>query len=58
LYRVVAGQDGSRSVYGCEWLSVTATTRLDALDAARAAVSAWLEVEPEAFDVEALEVQR
>jgi hypothetical protein len=32
---------------------VTATGRREALDEARAAIAKWLEVDPEAFDVEA-----
>jgi hypothetical protein len=35
------------------WLSVTALGRREALDEARAAIAEWLEVEPDAFDVEA-----
>jgi hypothetical protein len=32
---------------------VTATNRREALDEARAAIAEWLEVQPDAFDVEA-----
>jgi hypothetical protein len=52
FYRVVAAQDGSWSVLGCPWLSIAANDRRSAVDATRAAVAAWLAVEPDAFDVE------
>ena len=35
------------------WVSVTATGRREALDEARAAVAEWVEVQPDAFEVEA-----
>jgi hypothetical protein len=33
------------------WLTLTATSRMEALEAARAAIAVWLEVSPDAFDV-------
>jgi len=53
LYRVRMDRDGRWSVDGCPWLSIEAKDRQSALEATRAAVSDWLEVEPDAFDVEA-----
>jgi len=41
------------SVDALPWVSVTATGRREALDEARAAIAAWLEVEPDTLDVEA-----
>ena len=35
------------------WLSVTATGRREALDEAREVIAEWLDVPPDAFDVEA-----
>jgi hypothetical protein len=52
FYRVVAAQDGSWSVLGCPWLPIAANDRRSAVDATRAAVAAWLAVEPDVFDVE------
>ena len=51
MYRVRA-QDGRWTVHAMAWLSVAATGRSEALDAARAAIAEWLEVSPQAFDVE------
>lgn len=53
LYRVRAGQDGRWTVEGCPSLSVTASDRRAALERTRTAVAEWLDVEPDAFDVEA-----
>lgn len=52
-YRVRMAQDGRRVVDGMPWLPLSATARREALDEARAAIAAWLEVRPHAFDVEA-----
>jgi len=52
-YRLRAGQDGSWTLDGLPGVVVTADTKRAALTAARAAIAAVLEVDPEAFDVEA-----
>lgn len=52
-YRLATGQDGRWGVDAMPWLSVAAVNRREALDEARAAIAAWLQVEPDAFDVEA-----
>ena len=52
-YRVTTDEDGRWGVATLPWVSVEATNRREALDAARAAIAAWLQVEPDAFDVEA-----
>ena len=52
-YRVTAAEDGRWRVASLPWVSVTATSRREALAEARAAIAAWLEVSPEGFDVEA-----
>jgi hypothetical protein len=52
LYRVRTAQDGSWSVEGCPWLSVTASDRRGARESATRAVADWLDVEPDAFEVE------
>lgn len=51
-YRVTAAEDGRWRVDTLPWVSLTATGRREALDEARAAIAAWLQVEPHAFDVE------
>ena len=51
-YRLQAAQDGSWTVDGSLGVKVTAETRKAALTAARAAIAAVLEVDPESFDVE------
>ena len=51
-YRVTTAQDGRWTVDAMPWVSVAAVNRREALDEARAAIAAWLEVEPDAFDVE------
>lgn len=51
-YRVTAAEDGRWRVDTLPWVSLTATGRREALDEARAAIAAWLQVEPDAFDVE------
>ncbi len=52
-YRILPAQDGSWYVDALPWLSVTATRRRDAMEAARAAMADWLDVTPDEFDVEA-----
>jgi hypothetical protein len=52
VYRV-RSKDGGWSVDALPWLSVTAASRRDALDAGRAAIAEWLEVPPDAFDLQA-----
>lgn len=52
LFRLQAAQDGSWAVDGCPWLVVPATGRRGAPSAARAVIAAWLDVPPDAFDVE------
>ena len=51
--RLRAVQDGSWVVVELPWLSVVATDRREALDAARAAIAEWLEVQRDASDVAA-----
>jgi predicted RNase H-like HicB family nuclease len=51
-YRVTAAEDGCWTVDELPSVSVTATGRREALDEARAATAEWLEVDPDAFDVE------
>jgi hypothetical protein len=51
LYRLRA-DDGRWAVDAMSWLPVTAGGHAEALIAARAAISAWLEVPPGSFDVE------
>lgn len=52
MYRL-RPQDGRWTVDAMPWVSVTSGGRLEALDAARAAISEWLEVRRDAFDLEA-----
>ena len=52
-YRITAAEDGRWRVDTLPWVSVTARGRREALDEARAAIAEWLEVEADAFDVEA-----
>jgi hypothetical protein len=51
-YRLRPAQDGSWTVEGHPRVTVTAETKLAALTAARAAIAAVLEVDPESFDLE------
>jgi hypothetical protein len=51
-YRLQADQDGRYAIYGCPRPTVAATTRRAALDAARLTIAQWLDVGPDAFDVE------
>ena len=52
LYRVRTAQDGSWRVEWCPWLVGTAANRVVALANARTTIAAWLEVDPDAFEVE------
>jgi hypothetical protein len=51
-YRLEALPDGSWGVVGLPGVTVTAAGRREALEAARAAIAAVLEVPADAFDVE------
>jgi len=51
-YRVSRGQDGGWAVLGLSWLLIDATDRRSALEATRAAVARWLDVDADVFDVE------
>jgi hypothetical protein len=53
VYRCVAAKDGRWEVLGCPWLSIEANDRRSAVEATGAAVADWLDVEPNAFGVEA-----
>jgi hypothetical protein len=52
-YRLRTAVDGRWCVDALPWLKLAATGRRAAMDEARAAIAAWLEVPPDAFDVEA-----
>lgn len=52
MYRARTDADGRWQVDGCPWLQIDVRTRSDALAATRAAVASWLDVDPDAFDVE------
>ena len=52
-YRLRAAQDGSWTVEGLPGVMVTAETRKAAMTAAKAAIAAVLEVDPESFDLDA-----
>ena len=52
-YRVTTAQDGRWRVDTLPWVPpLSATSRREALEAAREAIATWLEVEPDSFDVE------
>jgi hypothetical protein len=51
-YRVTTAEDGRWRVETLPWVPVTATSRREALDEARAAIADWLDVRPDSFDVE------
>ena len=53
LYRLSAARDGAWRVEWCPWLRVVPWTWSEALAAERAAIAEWLDVPPDAFDVEA-----
>ena len=52
LYRVRLTAAETWEVEWCPWLSIDATSRSDALAAARRALVAWLECAPDAVEVE------
>ena len=52
MYRLRVSPDGSWTVDGLAWLYVAPVDRRKAPDAARATIAAWLDVAPDAFDVE------
>lgn len=52
MYRVLPAVDGHWYVLGYPWLAIDANDRRSAMEATRAAVAEWLEVERDAFDVE------
>jgi hypothetical protein len=51
-YRLRAAQDGSWTVEGLPGVTLAAETKRTALTAARAAIAAVLEVDPESFDLD------
>jgi hypothetical protein len=51
-YRIRTAADGRWYVDAMPWLSVAADGRREAMVEARAAIAGWLEVDPDAFDVE------
>ena len=51
-YRLRAASDGAWTVDALSWVTVTAPSRREALDATRAAIAEWLEMPPDSFDVE------
>jgi hypothetical protein len=51
LYRLRA-QDGRWTVDGMSWLTVTAASRTEAVNVARAAIAEWLDVPRQSFDIE------
>jgi hypothetical protein len=46
------GEDERWKVDAMPWVTVTATGRREALDEARAAIAAWLDVPSDAFNLE------
>jgi hypothetical protein len=52
-YRVLEAVDGRWYVLGYPWVSIDANDRRSAIEATRTAVADWLDVEPDASDVEA-----
>jgi hypothetical protein len=52
-YRVAATGDGSTvHIVELPWIAPIRASRSEAIDRAREAIAAWLDVQPEAFDVE------
>ena len=51
-YRLTRRVAGGRAVDELPWLPVVATSRREALEAGREAIAAWLEVGPDALDLE------
>jgi hypothetical protein len=52
VYRATEAQDGRWYVLRYPWLHINAKDRRSALETTRAAVTEWLGVDPDAFDVE------
>lgn len=52
LYRLAIATDGRLAVENAPWLPLVATHRRDALAEARAAIADWLDVAPDAFELE------
>lgn len=52
LYRVRADEYGGGSIDWAPWLTIDASDRRSAVEAARRAVSAWLECDPDAVEIE------
>ena len=50
-YRVTIGHGGGWALSELPWLKLAATGRQEAVDAARATIAEWLEVDPDAFDL-------
>ena len=55
LYHVRPCPDDRWVIHEAPWLTVRAASRSEALVGARSVIVAWLEVDPEAFDVEPTE---
>jgi hypothetical protein len=53
VYRVLSAVDGRWYVLGYPWLFIDADGRRAAIEATRTAVAEWLDVDRDAFDVEA-----
>lgn len=51
-YRVAETGDGTYHLIELPWVRPVVATRGTALERARAAVAGWLDVHPEAFDIE------
>lgn len=51
-YTVRLGEGDRWTIVGLPWIVLAATSRRGASEAARAAIAAFLEVDPERFDVE------
>jgi len=54
-FRIRASTQGSWTVEWCPWLPSVSGSRAEAADAARTVISAWLDVEATAFDIELAE---
>lgn len=52
-YRIKTARDGQWTVDTLPWLPLNASSHREALDDARTAIAEWLDVPPDAFDVEA-----
>ncbi len=51
-YRVRMAPDGRWSIEWTPWLRIEASNRDEAVEAARAVIAAWREIEPDRFEVE------